>query len=295
LRRIIGAVIAAALMIFIAGCGATTGGGTGPVPTATQPVGPAAPPAARGQETGTRATAESVAGAAVFLRASGGKFESISLPLAKVSLLRAGAPAVSLQITTNDQIASDSCALIAHGTLPVGQYDGLALQPAKNTTPAIVVAAGRPSKSLRLPETLDLKFDAVKTSATEHLVLVLTLDCKGLTGKAPIEVPAERFSAGLLGKEEAGTVKGRVAPSSSLGHVYACWAKGGTVVAATQADAFTGDYTLTGLPAGEYVVRIAAAGYNTYQGPEKPIVAAAGKTVDLPPAVLVSSFAAPGM
>ena len=295
LRQVIVAAIAAALAVFIAGCGTTTGGGSGPVPTAAQPVGPAAPPAARGQEAAPHTAVESAAGATVFLRASGGKFDGISLPLAKVSLVRTGGPAVPLEVVPNDHVRPDSFALTARGSLPAGQYHGLVVQPTKNGNHAITVAAGKPSRSLRLPETIDLKFDAVKTSATEHLVLIITLDCKGLTGKAPIEVAGERFRAGPLSKEEAATIKSRVAPSSSLAHVYACWAKGGAVVAATQTDAFTGDYALTGLPPGEYVVRITAAGYNTYQGPEKPLTMAVGKTVDLPPVVLVSSHSGPGM
>ena len=295
LRQVIAAAIAAALAALIAGCGTTTGGGSGPGPTATQPVGPAAPPAARGQEAASHTAVESAAGVTVFLRAGGGRFDSISLPLAKLSLLRIGGAAVPLDVVPDDHIRPDSFALIARGNLPVGEYDGLIVQPAKNGNHAITMAAGKPSRSLRLPETIDLRFDAIKTGATEHLVIVLTLDCKGLTGKAPVEVAAQRFRAGLLGEEGAATIKGRVAPSSSLAHVYACWAQGGAVVAATQADAFSGDYALTRLPPGEYVVRITAAGYNTYQGPEKPIALAAAKTVDLPPVVLVSSHSVPGM
>jgi hypothetical protein len=295
-RRFVAVAFAGVLAIFIiAGCGTSTGGGTGPVPTATQPVGPAAPPAARGQETVTRAAVESAAGVTVFLLASGGKFDSISLPLAKVSLLRAGGAAVPLEIVPDDHIRPDSFALIARGNLPPAGYDGLIAQPAKKGSPTITPAAGKPARSLRLPETIDLKFDLVKTSATEHLILVVTLDCKGLTGKAPLDVAGDRFHAVPLSEDQAAGIKGRVAPSSSLAHVCACWAKGGVVVAATQADAFTGDYSFAKLPPGEYVVRITAAGYNTYQGPDKPIAVAAGKTADLPPVVLLSSHTVPGM
>lgn len=295
-RHFVAAAIASIVAVcIIAGCGTTTGGGSGPVPTASQPVGPAAPPAARAQEAAPHTAVESAAGVTVFLRAGGGKFDSISLPLAKLSLLRTGGPAVPLEVVPDDHVRPDSFALIARGSLPAGRYDGLVVQPAKNGTHAITVAAGKPSRALRLPETIHLRFDATKTGATEHLTLIITLDCKGLTGKPPLEVPGDRFHAGPLPEDLAAGIKGRVAPSSSLAHVYACWAKGGAVVAATQADAFTGDYALTKLPPGEYVVRITAAGYNTYQGPEKPVAVAAAKTVDLPPVVLVSSHSVAGM
>ena len=274
------AVLAAALT---AGCGMSTGGGAPSATAATQPVGPAA----RALQVAPAAKVEPGAQAAVFLRATSGDFETVSLSVEAVSLLRAEGQPVALEALSAAEAKANAFSLIAQGGLPAGEYDGVALRPEKAGQHSITFAGGHEPAPLRLPVSLDLKFDAVKVSADQRLVLVVTLDCADLGEKDEVQLAARRFRAGPLEAEQAAGLKGQVAPEASLARVNACWAKTGTVVAATQADPFTGEYALEKLPPGEYYLRVTAAGHQAYQGPEKPVAAAAGKMGDLPTIVLL--------
>lgn len=284
---ILGALAAVLAAALTAGCGMSSGGGAPSATAATQPVGPAAPLAARAEQVAPAANAEPGAQAAVFLRATGGDFETISLSVEAVSLLRAEGQPVALEALSPAEVRANAFSLIAQGGLPAGEYDGVALRPEKAGQHSITFAGGHEPAPLRLPVSLDLKFDAVKVSGDQRLVLVITLDCADLGEKDEVQLAARRFRAGPLEAEQAAGLKGQVAPEASLARVNACWAKTGTVVAATQADPFTGEYALEKLPPGEYYLRVTAAGHQAYQGPEKPVAAAAGKMGDLPTIVLL--------
>lgn len=281
-----GALLLAAL--FVAGCGMSTGGGNGSATTAAQTVGPAAPPALGAQEAKSRGAAEPVTQVAVFLRAVGSDFKTLSPAWGEVSLVRTQGEPAALEVEAEAQLKPDALALIARGSAPVGEYDGVALRPPKGGShPWIRFAADSSAIPLRLPDRIDLKFDATKLAADGHLLLVITLDLAGLTGKDELKVTSRHFQAGPLPEDQAAALKGQVAPSAALARVYACWGKGGAPMATTQADAFTGQYVLAGLPPGEYYVRVTAAGYQSFQGPDQPIALAAGKAAEVPPVVLL--------
>jgi hypothetical protein len=274
--------------LFVGGCGMSTGGGNSSAATAVQPVGPAAPPATSTQDTQSRGAVQPAAQVSVFLRAGASDFEALSLAWAKVSLLRSQGEPAALKVEAQPQLKPNALALIASGSAPLGEYDGVALQPTQGGGRQwIRFSADGPATPLRLPDRIALKFDAIKLTADGHPLLVISLDLAGLTAKDELKVTSRRFHAGPLPQDQAGELKGQVAPSAALARVCACWAKAGAPVAMTQADAFTGEYALPGLPPGAYYVRVTAAGYQSYQGLDQPVAVTAGRVAQVPPVVLL--------
>jgi hypothetical protein len=268
----------------------STGGSEGPTATAMQPVGPAAPPAARTEQPPSVAAVEPGIQIAVFLHPVGGEFDRMSLAFDGISLRREkDDEPVDLKGVAAEEVKPGAYTLLAAGAVGVGRYEGLILRLAKGADSQTLTPAEGPALPVRAPESLELKFEPVEVDAGNHPALVVTLDLGDMRPRKEVEIAARRFTAGPLGQKDAAELKGQVAPSAALARVYACRSKTGTVVAMTQADPFNGDYTLSGLPPGEYFVRITAAGHQTYQEPNRPVALAPGKTVDLPTVVLSSA------
>ncbi|UCH36547.1 MAG: carboxypeptidase regulatory-like domain-containing protein [Armatimonadota bacterium] len=288
IRRIafaaLGAIVAAAV---ISGCGVSTGGSEGPTATAMRPVGPAAPPATRAEQ----ATANTAAGpggqVTVFLHTVGTGFQAASVSFDAASLMLQGGKPAALDLAPAASVDAGSFQLIAHGPTPPGTYDSLKLT-AKPDAEAntVTFAAGQAPAPLRLPESMDLGLEDADSGADGRLLLVVTADFADLPRQDDVAVAARRFRAAPLAEDGACTITGEVAPSASLARVHACWGETGIAIAMTQADPFTGEYSLAGLPPGRYQLRITAAGHETYRGPEEPVALAAGKTAELPPIVL---------
>lgn len=296
LRLVAVLVLATAAALTAGGCGMSTGSGDGSSTTVMQqPVGPAAPPAARVAQPGAPETLEQGVQIAVFLRPVAGEFEKASLSFESVSLLRGQGKPVNLKAASPEEVKRDGYGLVGSGGVPDGKYEGLILHPIKRAeSQTLTVAEGHRALPVRLPESLELKFEPVEVNAGNHPALVVTLDLADQKPRRDAEIAAQLFKAGPLSEKQAGELKGQVAPPASLARVYACWAKTGAVVAMTQADAFSGDYALPGLAPGDYYVRVTAAGHQTYQEPNRPVTVTPGKTVDLPAIVLSSAQVAGG-
>jgi len=285
------AALAVVAVFLVGGCGMSTGGGDSASPTAMQqPIGPAAPPAARAAQPGVPEPVEQGVQIAVFLRPVAGEFEKASLSFESVSLLRVQGKPVDLKAASPEEVKRDGYGLVGSGGVPDGKYEGLILHPIKRAeSQTLTVTEGHRAVPVRMPESLELKFEPVEVNAGNHPALVVTLDLADQKPRRDVEITAQLFKAGPLSEKQAGELKGQVAPPASLARVYACWAKTGAVVAMTQADAFGGDYALPGLAPGEYYVRVSAAGHQTYQEPNRPVTVTPGRTVDLPAVVLSSA------
>ncbi len=264
----------------------TTGGAT-----TTQPVGPAAPPAAR-LEQPAAPPVEPRAHVTLFLHPIGTGFDSISLAVRTASLLAGAGKLAALEIAPAGSVEGGAFGLIAYGDVAPGKYAGLTLQPPADAHhvalpsrgdgqrhpggSSLAFAAGRPAAGVRVPRSVDLAFAPVELPADGFSILVITLDLADLRAADEVALGARRFRAGLLSKEEACELKGEVAPAAALARAYACWADTGVALAMTQPDPFTGQYAISGLPPGEYRLRIIAAGYEPYRGPDEPLTLTAG-------------------
>lgn len=291
MKRLIWALALGALVaLFAVGCGISTGGGEGSAATTMQPIGPAAPPAARAEQPAALNAAEPVCQVAVFLRPVGADFDSLALSFGVVSLIPAEGEPTLLELAPAANAKADAYHLIAQGQVAPGKYQRLLLaSDEKVRQGAITFATGEAAVPLRLPQSVTLDFDAVELKADARLLLVVTLDLADLAAGDEIAVAARRFRAAPLADAEACTLKGQVAPAASLARIYAIWAQTATPLGMTQADPFTGEYALQGLPPGRYHLRVTAAGHETYETREQPITLAPGKPAEIPPIVLTTS------
>jgi len=290
-------LVAALAVLLVGGCGMSTGGGDGSATTTMQPVGPAAPSAARAEQPASSPAIEPGTEVSAFLRVVGSTFDALSLSFAEVALSGGAGPDLAgLAPAAVAGLKPDVFQLIAAGRVPAGEYDALRLAAQGGDKGcAITVAGGEAATPLRLPRSVDLQFEPIEARADDRLVLVVTLDLTDLPQADEIAIAARRFQAGPLAEDEACAIRGTVAPAASLARVYACWADTGTTMAVTQADPFTGEYLLEGLPPGSYHLRVTAAGCKSYEGPDEPIAIAAGTTAELPPIALVSAESARGI
>lgn len=278
-------VLAAGL---IAGCGTSTSGPAS-YTTATTSVGPAAPAAARGLEQTPAAKAAPSGQVSVFVRAVNGDFASASLSFHRIALARAKGEPVALPAIPTTEIKPGAFGLVATGAAPAGEYNAVKLepQPAADRNSISFATRGKPV-ALRLPASVDLRLEPIALRADEDLPLVVTLDCAGLAHDNS-GLTASCFSASRLEKDLAAGLKGEVAPSGSLARVYACWAKTGAAIASTRADAFSGEYSFSDLPPGEYYLRVSAPGHQTYEEPTRTVALTSSKTATSPAVVLSPS------
>lgn len=163
-----------------------------------------------------------------------------------------------------DLAAAKAPQLLAVGMPPAGALQGLRLRFKSGSWAAADAPKQRRPLALPKDEVIELPLQNVAMEAGRTTVVALSVD---LT-KVALERGARRVGATFAvadASKMVGSITGTAAPPAALARVWACWADTATPIAWADADAGSGTFTIAGLPAGRYFLRVTAGGYAPFE------------------------------
>ena len=163
-----------------------------------------------------------------------------------------------------DLAAAKAPQLLAVGMPPAGALQGLRLRFKSGSWAAADAPKQRRPLALPKDEVIELPLQNVAMEAGRTTVVALSVD---LT-KVALERGARRVGATFAvadASKMVGSITGAAAPPAALARVWACWADTATPIAWADADAGSGTFTIAGLPAGRYFLRVTAGGYAPFE------------------------------
>lgn len=169
-----------------------------------------------------------------------------------------------------DLAAAKGPALLAVATPPAGALQGLRLRFKSGSWAAADAPKQRRPLALPKDEVIELPLQNVAMEAGRTTVVALSVDLTKVgPTKVALERGARRIAPAMFAVADAskmvGSITGTAAPPAALARVWACWADTATPIAWADADAESGTFTIAGLPAGRYFLRVTAGGYAPFE------------------------------
>lgn len=281
--RSLGLSAAAVLTAIAAGCGMnadTTGPRSSGATQNTYPGGERSAPPAATQQTPAASPWQVAKGRLVLVATAAspmtpGPYRSFAVTLEGVEVREAEgwvAAATTRDLAALNQrraepldlAAAKAPQLLAVGMPPAGALQGLRLRFKSGSWAAADAPKQRRPLALPKDEVIELPLQNVAMEAGRTTVVALSVD---LT-KVALERGARRVGATFAvadASKMVGSITGAAAPPAALARVWACWADTATPIAWADADAGSGTFTIAGLPAGRYFLRVTAGGYAPFE------------------------------